>query len=463
MTSKPSNELDDKDSTIALSDEEHQEKSKDSSQPSPQHKRSPVFHSKVTWLDRWLVKKMVDVVGNPPVRISLWDGVEVTPPCQNPFAVMVYCDRGALIKTILNPELNWGDLYCSGRVEFEGDMAKFMEVIYLGIRGKGKPNLLRSFFVWLGHRSIFNSFDKAKENIYHHYDIGNDFYKLWLDREEMQYTCAYFPNDGMTLEQAQVAKLHHICHKLALKPGDSVVEAGCGWGGLARFMARHYGVKVSAYNISKEQIKYARQRAEDEGLTEQIEYVLDDYRNIKGQFDVFVSIGMLEHVAIHDYEEFGEIIKRSLKPEGRGLIHSIGRKSEGPMNAWIERRIFPGARPPALSQMMGIFEPSDLVAYDVENLRLHYSKTLGVWEQRFHENKEEITEMMDEEFVKAWGLYLAGSIAAFNAGALQLFQVVFSHAVNNNVPQSRHYIYDAKQAGNDGTADLKVVTAKTEE
>jgi cyclopropane-fatty-acyl-phospholipid synthase len=402
---------------------------------------SPMFHSGVTWFDRWLVRKMVNVVGNPPVRISLWDGVEVTDYCEDPFAVMVYSDRGALFKTIIDPELYWGDLYCSGRVVFEGNMAVFMEAIYKGIEGKGKPGLLRRFVLWLGHRSVFNSFDKAKENIYHHYDIGNEFYKLWLDKEEMQYTCAYFPDKEMTLEQAQVAKLHHICRKLDLKPGDTVVEAGCGWGGLARFMAKHYGVKVKAYNISKEQVKYARQRAEDENLSGQIDYVLDDYRNIRGHFDVFVSVGMLEHVAISDYKELGAIIKRCLKPEGRGLIHTIGRRREGPMNAWIERRIFPGARPPALSQVMQIFEPNDLSVYDIENLRLHYTPTLEMWARRFEEHKEQIIKMMDEEFVKAWSLYLYGSIAAFNTGELQLFQVVFNNAESNNIPWSRHYIY----------------------
>jgi len=425
-------------------------------------KQSPMFHSGVTWLDRWLVRKMIDVVGNPPVRVSLWDGVEVTPPCEDPVAVMVYCDRSALLKTIIDPELHWGDLYCSGRVVFEGNMAEFMVAIYNGISGKGKPGLLRRLVLWLGHRRIFNSFDKARENIYHHYDIGNDFYKLWLDKEEMQYTCAYFPDDEMTLEQAQVAKLHHVCRKLDLKPGDTVVEAGCGWGGLARFMAKHYGVKVTAYNISKEQIKYAKQRALEEGLSEQVEYVLDDYRNIKGQYDVFVSVGMLEHVAIHDYVELGEIIKRCLKPDGRGLIHTIGRKIEGPMNAWIERRIFPGARPSALSQMMNIFEPNELAVYDVENIRLHYSRTLQEWAQRFDEHREQITEMMDEEFVKAWGLYLYGSIAAFDSGELQLYQVVFHHAESHNVPWSRHYIYDTDKSKTAGKAKLSVVHSESE-
>lgn len=425
-------------------------------------KKSPMFHSKVTWLDRWLVRKMVDVVGNPRVRISLWDGVELTPYCERPVAVLVYCDRGALFKTIVDPELHWGDLYCNGRVEFEGNMADFLEAIYLGLGSKGKGSLLRRLVLWLGHRRILNSFDKAKENIYHHYDIGNDFYKLWLDNAEMQYTCAYFPRDDMSLEEAQIAKLHHVCRKLNLKPGETVVEAGCGWGGLARFMAKNYGVKVIAYNISQEQVKYARQRAEEEGLTGQIEYVLDDYRNIRGQYDAFVSVGMLEHVAIQDYQQLGEIIHRCLKTDGRGLIHSIGRKIEGPMNAWIERRIFPGARPPALSQMMHVFEPNELVVYDVENLRFHYSRTLQMWTQRFEQHKQKITEMMDEEFVKAWGLYLYGSIAAFNSGELQLFQVVFNRVENTCVPWSRHYIYDADKNKMAAKAKLTVVSSEAE-
>ena len=415
--------------------------------PSPikNRRKSPMFHSRVTWLDRWLVRKMVDVVGNPPVRISLWDGLEVTPHCNDPVATMVYRDRAALFKTILDPELHWGDLYCSGRVQFEGDMTEFMETIYRGISGKDKVSWIRKAVLWLGHRSVFNSFDKAKENIYHHYDIGNDFYKLWLDKSEMQYTCAYYPFDNMTLEEAQVAKLHHICRKLNLKPGDTVVEAGCGWGGLARFMAKHYGAKVTAYNISREQVKYARQKAEEEGLSDLVEYVLEDYRNIEGTFDVFVSVGMLEHVAKRDYRELGDVIKRSLKADGRGLIHSIGRIIAGPINAWIERRIFPGACPPTLSEMMQIFEPNDLATYDVENLRLHYSKTLEAWAERFEKNESEITEMMDEEFVKAWGLYLYGSLAAFNVGELQLFQVVFGHVANNDIHWSRHYMYDPEK------------------
>jgi cyclopropane-fatty-acyl-phospholipid synthase len=352
-----------------------------------------------------------------------------------------------LLKTISNPELHWGDLYTAGEVDFEGDLAEFMAAIYHCIAGKGKGSLLRRVVLWLGHRRIANSHDKARENINHHYDIGNDFYQLWLDKEVMQYTCAYYSNPDFSLEQAQVAKLHHVCRKLQLKPGDNVVEAGCGWGGLALFMARHYGAKVRAYNISAEQVKYATKIAANEGLSNLVEYVLDDYRNISGEYDVFVSVGMLEHVGNRDYPGFGKIIQRCLKPQGRGLIHTIGRNTPGPMNAWVERRIFPGAYPPTIAEMMDIFDPGGLSVTDIENLRLHYSKTLEHWLQRFEQDKDQVEIILDKSFVRAWRLYLAGSIAAFNTGNLQLFQVVFTHAENNELPWSRAHLYieDASQ------------------
>lgn len=418
-------------------------KSTNNQQPAPKISQNnlPIPLSRVTWLDRWLVKTMLNVVGNPPVQINLWDGVTASPSCKNPVAVLIFYDRAALIKTIMDHELHWGELYCSGRVTFKGDMTRFIETIERSIRSNAKTGYLRKFILKFGYRRIINPFEKARENIHHHYDIGNEFYKLWLDREEMQYSCAYFPQENMTLEQAQIAKLHHICHKLQLKPGDTVVEAGCGWGGLAHFMVKHYDVKVTAYNISQEQIKYARQRAEQEGLSDRLEYVLDDYRNIQGQFDVFASVGMVEHVAKQDYNELGQVINRCLKPDGRGLIHNIGRVSQRPMNPWIERHIFPGACPPSISEMMQIFEPNELAVTDIENLRLHYSRTLEIWAQRFEQHKPIITQMMDEQFVKAWSLYLYGSIAAFNVGKLQLFQVVFYHMHNNELPISRHYMY----------------------
>jgi cyclopropane-fatty-acyl-phospholipid synthase len=201
-------------------------------------------------------------------------------------------------------------------------------------------------------------------------------------------------------------------------------------------------VKVTAYNISREQIVHARQRAHAEGLDGQVEFIEDDYRNVRGEFDAFVSIGMLEHVGTDHYRELGEVIDRSLRDNGRGLIHSIGLNYPRPMDAWTERHIFPGACPPSLAQMMDIFEPYDFSVLDVENLRLHYAKTLEHWLQRYENNIDRVTEMFDPEFVRAWRLYLAGSLTAFKMGGMQLFQVSFARAGHNQIPWTRQYLYE---------------------
>jgi cyclopropane-fatty-acyl-phospholipid synthase len=218
------------------------------------------------------------------------------------------------------------------------------------------------------------------------------------------------------------------------------VEAGSGWGGLARYLARHYGVKVRSYNISAEQVAYARERARREGLDDEVEYVEDDYRNITGSYDVFVSVGMLEHVGVNHYPVLGRTIDGCLKDDGRGLIHSIGQDHPRPLNEWIESYIFPGAYPPTLREMMDIFEPVGLSVADVHNLRPHYAQTLRHWRERFDAHAGQVTEMFDEDFVRAWRLYLCGSIAAFTEGQLQLFQVLFRRPECRNLPMTRDHM-----------------------
>lgn len=403
--------------------------------------KTPSTAGRVNPLDRYCAGKLLDFIGAPSIRIVLWDGTRVPTDVVQPLATLYFRDRASLYLTMLRPELYWGDLYTQDRADVDGDLVELLDAVYRGLQN----NIDRGWLNWLNkllaHKRIRNTFNKAADNIHHHYDIGNDFYRLWLDREAMQYTCAYYPDPAMTLEEAQVAKMDYVCRKLQLKPGDSVVDAGCGWGGLALHMARHYGVTVRAFNISREQVAYARDRAQAEGLADRVEYVLDDYRHISGEYDVFVSVGMLEHVGPADYPVLGKVIDNCLKPGGRGLIHSIGRNRPRPMNAWIERRIFPGAYPPSLHEMMDIFEGNRFSVLDVENLRLHYAMTLGEWLQRFEKNAKQVEEMMDGRFVRAWRLYLSGSKAAFTSGQLQLFQVVFARESDNNIPWSRSHQY----------------------
>ena len=409
----------------------------------------PTSASKVSSLDHLAARKLLQVIGQPPIRLVLWDGSAISSGVDEPVTTLSFRDRGSLYLTLLRPELYWGDLYSAGRVEVDGDLVGLLDAVYRGLQIADNRGWLKLVNESLGHRKIRNTFRRAADNIHHHYDIGNDFYRLWLDEEAMQYTCAYYPDPAMTLEEAQIAKMSHVCRKLQLKPGDRVVEAGCGWGGFALYMAKHHGVSVRSYNISRQQVNYARENAEALGLAGRVEYVLDDYRNIRGEYDVFVSVGMLEHVGPNYYPALGRIIDNCLTPGGRGLIHSIGRNSPKPMNAWIERRIFPGAYPPTLREMMNIFETSRFCVLDVENLRMHYALTLKAWLKRFELQADRVEEMMDKRFVRTWRLYLAGSRAAFTSGRLQLFQILFTREENNAIPWSRTYQYTEDANRND--------------
>jgi cyclopropane-fatty-acyl-phospholipid synthase len=345
-------------------------------------------------------------------------------------------DRKALWQIIVNPDLHFGDLYSAGRLEVRGELLTLLQEAY---RYTAKHTAIGQLVA--RGRKLAPDLSDSQRNIHHHYDIGNRFYELWLDREALQYTCAYFADAAMTIEQAQQAKMHHVCRKLELKAGERVVEAGGGWGGFALFMAKNYGVRVRSFNISKEQIAYSRDWAKRLGLDSQVEFVEDDYRNLSGTYDAFVSIGMLEHVGKGNYEDLGALMGRALTPTGRGLVHSIGRDTPRLMNAWIDKRIFPGAYPPTLREMMDLFEPNGLSVLDVENIRLHYAKTLEWWLQRYEENVDAVSAMFDETFVRAWRLYLTGSIAAFLNGTLQLFQVLYARHGAKNVPWTRANVY----------------------
>lgn len=388
-----------------------------------------------------LLRRLLQALGDPPFEFVLWDGERVPAPAGEPVARVRIADSRTLYGLLRDPQVQFGDAYSEGRIEVEGDLVRFLEEVYrCSSRVSGGTVLHR--LARLLHRPRTNTLAGSRENIHHHYDIGNDFYALWLGRT-MAYTCAYYPTPDATLDEAQVAKMDHVCRKLRLRPGETVVEAGCGWGTLALHMARHYGVKVRAFNISREQVAYARERARAEGLADRVEYIEDDYRNISGRYDAFVSVGMLEHVGIENYPELGAVAHRSIGSNGRGLIHSIGRNRPAPLHPWIEKRIFPGARPPSLGEMMRIFEPWDLSVLDVENLRLHYARTLVHWKELYEAASDRVRAMFDEKFVRMWRLYLAGSIAAFTTGSLQLFQVVFAPKENNDIPWTRAHLYQS--------------------
>jgi cyclopropane-fatty-acyl-phospholipid synthase len=390
--------------------------------------------------ERWLCRRLLKTLGYPPVNIVLWDNTEIGTSEQSPVAQLIIHNRLAMRRLILDPEFQFGEAYTDQELEIDGDLRAFLEAIYRArLKSGSNYGRLKKIISRILHVKRPNSIATSRDNIHQHYDVGNEFYQLWLDAD-MIYSCAYFANDDLTLADAQQAKLAYVCRKLWLQPGETVLDIGGGWGGLAMYMARNYGVTVKAYNISRQQIDLARHRARIEGLDGRVEFIEDDYRNITGRFDALVSLGMLEHVGKGHYRDFGRVCDRCLDTHGRALIQTIAKSRPGETNPWIQRRIFPGGYVPLLSEMTDIVEPFGFAVLDLENLRLHYAKTLELWLDRFEASADSVKKMFDDRFVRMWRLYLSGSWAAFASGALQLFQFLFARQNCNAIPKTRSHL-----------------------
>lgn len=389
------------------------------------------------------------LVGDTPVVFAVGSTQERGLPHSWPVVRVRDCRTAASL--LLDPETAFGEGYSSGSITVEGSLLQALLAFY---EVDEFDTSLHKVHNWILRLTQHNSRSGSHDNIHEHYDLSNEFYRWWLDRE-MLYTCAYYASDSMTLEQAQQAKMEHVCRKLWLRSGEQVIEAGCGWGSLALYMARHYGVNVRAFNISHEQIMYAREKAARDGLTQHVQFIEDDYRNAVGTADAFVSVGMLEHVGRDHYSELGQLIHRTIGKNGRGLLHFIGRNAPRPLSNWIRKRIFPGAYPPALRESLDVLEPFEYSVLDVENLRQHYASTLIEWLRRYEEHYSEVVARFGDDFARAWRLYLAGSYVSFEAGSLQLFQITFAGRNCRTVPMTRDHIYStatvAQRTWNTGT------------
>ena len=392
----------------------------------------------VTWFDRLLAAQVQGGISDAPVRLELWDGQLARGAPAHGAGDLIVGDRRALLGLAVNPNLYFGEAYTAGRVRIRGSLREV--VTALSRSRAANPGWWERVATLV---TRVNDATAARRHVHHHYDLGNDFYARWLDTE-MVYTCAYYADDHMTLDEAQRAKLDLVCRKLQLRAGEEVVEAGCGWGALALHMARHYGVRVKAFNLSVEQLEWARARARREGLGARVEFIEDDYREVSGTCDVFVSVGMLEHVGRRSYDAVCNVLRRTVKRDGgRGLLHFIGRDVPRPLNAWIRRRIFPGAYTPTLAEVTReILAPAGLSVVDVENLRLHYARTLADWSDRFAASVDHVRAAYGDQFCRTWDLYLAGSEAAFQTGWMQLFQVVFAPRESRPPFLTRAAIYE---------------------
>jgi len=345
--------------------------------------------------------------------------------------------------------LGLGESYMDGGLTFErGDIFDLLEVAgrNLGLRPQPGRHPFSQTITWVArHLQELNDRTVARRNVHHHYDLSYDLYRLFLD-EDMQYSCAYFARPDMSLEQAQVAKKAHIAAKLRLEPGMSVLDIGCGWGGLGLTLAEEYGVKVHGVTLSTEQLAVAERRAMERGLSDRVRFTLTDYRDLRGPFDRIVSVGMFEHVGAPNYLAYFEQVRDLLTPDGIAVVHSIGRIDPPAVTSpFIAKYIFPGGSIPALSEMTSAVEHSGLWTTDIEILRLHYAETLRCWRDRFLARREAVREMYDERFCRMWEIYLGMSELSFRAGSHMVVQIQLAKHVNA-VPIVRDYMVDDERA-----------------
>jgi len=388
-------------------------------------------------IDKIFYKTLLKSMFSDPFEMKFWDGSEEK-----------HGDGEAKFKIIFNEEIPKSDItndpsmalgegYMTKKLDIEGSVQSVIESLY-----NNKESFLKNSEKYKKLiKKIKSNIKVSKDNIEFHYDIGNDFYKLWLD-ETMTYSCGYFKHDTDSLNQAQKNKIEHTLKKLNLKQGQTLLDIGCGWGELIISAAKQYKVKALGVTLSSEQLEKVNARIKLEGLEDLVEVKLLDYRELKDiTFDRIVSIGMLEHVGKENLMEYFQIVNNLLNDKGVSLVHSITGVNRGGTNTWIDKYIFPGGYVPAIKEIITDIAELDFELIDVESLRRHYGRTLEAWIQNFEKNISQIEKIKDETFIRMWRLYLNACAASFNCGNINIHQIVIAKGVNNDLPWTRDYIY----------------------
>lgn len=393
----------------------------------------------------WFKNYLNRFVSIGTIKVNLPNGNSFTVGNQDqPDITITIHNQKALRRICLNPNLAVGESYMDGDLTIEGDDLKG----FLRYAVKNLNHYQNHIVSGLQRRLLglfrlifqFNSLVQSRKNVQHHYDLTDDLYAAFLD-EDRQYSCAYFHDKRYSLEEAQIAKKQHIAKKLLLEPGMRVLDIGSGWGGLGLTLVKDYGASILGLTLSTEQHKVSNQRAINEGLSDQAQFVLMDYRNLEGKFDRIVSVGMFEHVGVPNYREYFRTIYNSLHDDGVALLHTIGRTAPpGLTNSWLKKYIFPGGYVPALSETMEAIEKEGLVINDVEVLRIHYAETLSHWFKRFEANIDRVKKIYDERFCRMWRFYLASCEMSFREGNIVVFQIQLSKK-NSILPITRDYLY----------------------
>ena len=367
-----------------------------------------------------------------------------------PSVTMRVHDRWTGLRLAVRPRLALGEAYMDGRVTIEagGDIYDLLDLIGRNMQALDATPMVRWSYAlqrWLRAVEHYNPIGKAQKNVAHHYDLKDQLYDFFLDRDR-QYSCAYFRTGDESLEEAQLDKKRHIAAKLLLEPGQRVLDIGSGWGGMALFLSQQFDVDTTGVTLSTSQHAVASRRALEGGLADRVRFKLLDYRHETGRYDRIVSVGMFEHVGSAHYVEFFTKVKELLTEDGVMLLHSIGRmEPPGGTNTWLRKYIFPGGYTPALSEVLAAIEKVGLWVADIEVLRLHYAETLRHWRLRFLANREQIKQIAgyDDRFCRMWEFYLAGCEVAFRYMNQMVFQIQLARR-QDAVPRTRDYVIDAE-------------------
>ena len=389
-------------------------------------------------VDKIFIKSFLHTFKDESFCVKFWDGDEVKVGENEPLFKIILKKPIPKKDILTSTTLAFGEAYMNGDLEVEGDFSLMLNTVL-----KYKDKFTTDF---KGLPKIFSnltSTKKQKEEVTYHYDIGNDFYKLWLD-DTLSYSCAYFKNENESLGEAQLNKIHHLLKKLNLREGITLLDIGCGWGALLIEAAKLYKIKGLGITLSEEQFKAFKERIEKENLQDYLQVKLMDYRELEKSgllFDRVVSVGMLEHVGRSNYDLFMKCVSKVLKKEGVFVLHYISGLYESEGDAWIKKYIFPGGVIPTLREIISLSADYKFYTVDVESLRMHYYKTLIKWDENFEKNTDKVREMFDEKFVRMWRMYLYSCAACFYTGVIDLHQIVFTKGVNNSLPLTREYLY----------------------
>lgn len=393
-------------------------------------------------MDSLIIKQLIKSTFDIPLQVTYPNGNIETYNGSNPHVKLKLNKNFSVSELSKDPSIVLGEAVMDGDIEIYGSI---QELILSAYRC-GDSFLRNSKFSKLIPKQ-FHDKKHSKSDIQKHYDIGNDFYKLWLD-DTMTYSCAYFKHENDSLEQAQLNKVHHIINKLNAQPGGKLLDIGCGWGTLIITAAKEYGLNATGITLSEEQASFITKRIKEEGLENKVTVLIKDYRDIRETYDYITSVGMFEHVGKENLSQYFQTISKRLNINGLALIHGItgqvgGNHGSG-TNSWINKYIFPGGYIPRLTENLNHIASAGLQIADLEPLRRHYQKTLELWTKNFHNALPEVQKTHDKRFINMWDLYLQSCAASFESGNIDIFQYLLSKGVSKDtMPMTRDYMYSA--------------------